>query len=734
MSAQDINDLFAEPHHQDLWISVYNSSPERVFTNELICSESMTIKDSLFSDQNLRLGACESKEFSIKVVADAPLVGEWIQVAMHTDLPDVLVDSDGNKFVNSDGAVIATSTDDSEVGYPILGDFRVYSDKPTNDRVWRTLICYDAMYEILNADVMPWYNSLTFPMTLKALRDSFFDYIGANTPHPHNEPIEQETVTLPNDSLVIQGGFDVEGGLSGKTIIEAICELNGCFGHINGYTFEYITFDTYTEVTLDHYVDGTVSYEDYVVDNIDGVIVKNSEDDVGTASSSSTMVNPYIIQNNPLTYGLEGTQELVTALGNVYTALRRIMIYRPYKVTTYGNPFLEVGTKLTINARYETIESFVFTKQMTGIQALKDVLGATGDKTLASKVNSTPSQLKRTLGKVHSISDTVDELSSEIFEIDPQTGTKTSKITQLSDEIVLKVDANGNVVTAALTADASTGSSFEINADTLKFKANKTLDLTASTLNIESTNFKLDSAGNVTAQNFVIEASSQATGAFTIQESNGTVLGSWGGDYGMSLVNYTTSQSSDSATYWRDRCNFYAKTVYHDGSGYHGSTPLSGGFTTYVSLGDGITIRSMVDPWAVAEADRTKTMTIAEGVAGGNLDIRSQTGWGLSNLYDSQSLYESVSQIKDLVKVKKFDVACSLITSGMSLASYVTSNLDGGYKFLCWQECLSNGWVSSFPIYMSDLTSTSAGVYWNGTMPTTSGNNVRFSFLEIRNV
>ena len=730
MSAQDTNDLFAEPHHQDLHIHVIGASPERVFTNEVICSESMVIKDSLFSDQNLRLGACESKEFSIKVVADAPLVGEWIEVAMHSDLPDILIDSDGNKFVNSDNVIIATTEDGSVVGYPILGDFRVYSDKPTNDRVWRTLICYDALYEILNADVMPWYNSLTFPMTLKALRDSFFDYIGANTPHPRNEPIEQETVTLPNDSLVIQGGFDVEGGLSGKTIIEAICELNGCFGHINGSKFKYITFDPYTTVTLDHYVDGTVSYEDYVVDNVDGVIARTSDDDVGTASSSSAMSNPYIIENNPLTYGLEGTQELITALGNVYTALRRIMIYRPYKVTTCGNPFLEVGTKLTINARYETIESFVFTKQMTGIQALKDVLGATGDKTIASKVNSTQSQLKRTMGKVHTLTDTVDELSSEIYEVDPQTGTRTSKITQLSNEIVMKVDANGNVVKAALTADASTGSSFEINADTLKFKANKTLDLTASTLNIESTCFSLDENGNM-----VLKPSLNNLGSFTIKGIGDVVLGNWGGNYNYTTIMWERPFESKSVNYFLNECDFKVYKLYSNGSGHNGSSQLSGSMETGVSLGNGITVKSSVDPWAVSESDRTKTLYIGGDHDYAYLDIKSDTGWGLSYYGTAdKSLRRSVSNIKDLVKIKKFDIACSLITSGMSLASYVTSNLDGGYKFLCWQECVSNGWVSSFPIYMSDLTSTSAGVYWNGTMPTTSGNNVRFSFLEIRNV
>lgn len=408
MTAQEYSDLYSEPHHHEIQIKVVNSSPEVVFTNADICYETMTLEDSLFSDYNLRIGACESRRFSVKVVSEDSLIGQWIDVYIYTDLPDVLIDSDGNEIIDSDGDNIALSDAGASPSYTRIGRFKVFSDNRTNDRKWRELVCYDAMNDLLNTDVSDWYSGLTFPMTISSLRNSFFTYLN----------ITQETVTLPNDSLEIQGGFDVDGGLSGKTVIEAICELNGCFGHITSSgTFKYITFDTYTEVTLDHYIDGTGTYEDYVVDNIDGVIARSAEDDVGTPSATGTMSHPYIINDNPLTYGIEGTNSLKTALYNVYTSLRRLMIYRPFSVTTYGNPFLEVGTKITIDTRDQTIESFVFCKTMTGIQALRDNISALGDKTLEFKPTSLPSQLIRTKGKLHILENTVDGLKSEVIAV-----------------------------------------------------------------------------------------------------------------------------------------------------------------------------------------------------------------------------------------------------------------------------------------------------------------------------
>lgn len=79
------------------------------------------------------------------------------------------------------------------------------------------------------------------------------------------------------------------------------------------------------------------------------------------------------------------------------------------------------------------------------------------------------------------------------------TTSKTSKIDQHSDEIVLKVDVNGKIVEANLSANASTGTEFKVSADNIDFIANDMINLTANNLGINSTNFTLDAQGNVNA-------------------------------------------------------------------------------------------------------------------------------------------------------------------------------------------------------------------------------------------
>lgn len=909
MTAQEYSDLYSEPHHHEIQIKVVNSSPEVVFTNADICYETMTLEDSLFSDYNLRIGACESRRLSVKVVSEDSLIGQWIDVYIYTDLPDVLIDSDGNEIIDSDGDNIDLSDAGASPAYTRIGRFKVFSDNRTNDRRWRELVCYDAMYDILNADMSTWYSGLTFPMTISSLRNSFFTYLN----------ITQETVTLPNDSLQIQGGFDVEGGLSGKTVIEAICELNGCFGHITkDGTFKYVLFDTYTEVALDHYIDGTGTYEDYVVDNIDGVIARSAEDDVGTPSATGTMTHPYIINDNPLTYGLEGSDALKTALYNVYTSLRRLMIYRPYKVKTYGNPFLEVGTKITIETRDQTIESFVFCKTMTGIQALRDTISATGDKTLEFKPTSLQSQLIRTKGKVHILENTVDTLKSEITKVsqlsipilpvtrwiyntyddgrvqyqivdepelkyldltsgsfkfaikgisltdyynakkkeiyikkgstviqallwnldstvvtteliadelitieygvrgsitqgrffvlpdsyasalniktntliqqtadainlkvsetvhatvptsnytdyatDVSTDTITfkfidlpifeliditnstfrfgmnvpdnfndtqkarkkairiestsggtsqvitapifnengtqvtdeifsgkvvyleratrtigsssvsgfwlysdsytqSQINMTKDQIVLKVDSSGNMYKTALGDAASSGSSFKIGANNISFITNGTIEMTSNDIAIESTNFTVDSNGNVVSKHFTVTPSLNQNGAFEVVDSDGDTLGLWGKGFINTYTEYQKTFPSKKAGYTLKSCAFQVKNIYTDGM-----YDVSGGMEEYIKYGtSGFTIQTVVDPWNQTESERTKQLHIVGNITQGYVDIVNDCTWGVGT---SEGLRGT---IKGLFRTQTFTQTIS-VQAGYSQAIYI---------------------------------------------------------------
>ena len=466
-----------------------------VLTNADICSEEMSLEESICSDEDLRFGACEASCFKVRVVNSGLFKGKnlLVEQEMLVDDERYLIDANGNRIITDDGKYLIVVPGKADVNI-IVGRYKVYSDEPSNDRMWRDLTCYDAMYEILNADVSSWYSALTFPMTIKALRDSFFTYLG----------ITQTNVMLINDDFVTEGGFITEGALSGKTVIEAICELNGCFGHINRLgKFEYITLPSSDSITYRWYVDGSGKYEDYETEAITGITARAEATDVGT--SVGTTDNVLIIENNPLIYGTEGTQELTTALTNLLGVVSQIT-YRPYNVETYGNPMLPIGTGVTVNTKkYDpengytpfAVESFVKSRTLKGIQGMVDSVSATGKPKRDAQVNNIESQILRTKGKVHLLKNTVDELYSEIYDAD--TGIK-SVIQQLSDKIVLKVNGAGRLAAVSLDVDpASATANVEIKADDINLDgANIVLNGTRG-ITITSPNFSVTSQGSITA-------------------------------------------------------------------------------------------------------------------------------------------------------------------------------------------------------------------------------------------
>lgn len=443
-----------------------------IIQNDKIVAEQMSLEESLCSEENLRYGCCESSCFQIRIAyTNKSFVGLTVDVEM--EYPPqwfTLVNDIGETIVDQDNVPITTFDEaEAEEGYKaVFGTFRVISDKPTNDRKYRDLICYDLMYDILHANVIDWFENVTFPISLKNLRDSFFTSLG----------IEQVSTTLINDNFMVQGAIEASYELSGRSIIESICEFNATFGHMRSDgKFEYISLPTGNSVTYPYYVDGSGAYADYVTETITGLTAVNAQGDSGTFVGTSED-NLYIMQSNLMTFGAEGTQDLQTALTNVLTQISAFT-YRPFDVTVYGNPMLPLGTAIVLNTKYQTINSFVMNKYMSGIQALRDHLSAVGEQTYPSDVNRISNEIVRTGGKVHKLINDVNQLSSEIYD---EHGN--SLIQQTLDEIVLKVDSNGKLVQAKLSQNASQGSTFTIVADTFILNSN---------------NFKVTANGQITA-------------------------------------------------------------------------------------------------------------------------------------------------------------------------------------------------------------------------------------------
>ena len=298
----------------------------------------------------------------------------------------------------------------------LIGRFKGYSDKVTADRKYREVVAYDALYDIINKDVAAWYNSVFpsheeqktdkdgiastvichDPITMKQFRDSFFNYFG----------IEQADTILVNDSMYIEKTVEVTASgevssettetssigesMSGQEVLSCICEINGCMGHMGrDGKFHYIYLeqeiqgvypkndlypadDLYPKdpksnrIDKDAYI--SAEYEDYLVKPIDRLQIREQKNDIGVIIGTGN--NGYVIEDNFLVYG-KGTNELTVAANNIFSKIKGI-IYRPYQADCKGNPCLEVGDAVRFTTRYELIESYILSRTLNGIQALRD--------------------------------------------------------------------------------------------------------------------------------------------------------------------------------------------------------------------------------------------------------------------------------------------------------------------------------------------------------------------------
>lgn len=424
----ELNSLFKKDGiDKQLIIQTYDK--KATITNTELHQEKFELTESLCSESELAFGSCEASsiKFTMSNVFTS-LKGKWITVTMSLN-----------------------SNNDKPFQF---GRYKVYSDKPTADRTQRDVVAYDALYDIINANVMGWYDSvlpnLDSTITLKNFRDSFFEHFG----------VTQKDITLPNDSMVIKRSLDKETGnvqtnvLSGSTVIKAICEINGCFGHINRQgQFEYIFLkqdiqglypandlypadnlypkspDSY-RINKSDYI--TADYEDYIVEPITKLQIRSSNSDVGTIIGNGS--NAYIIENNMLTYQ-KTADEMQTIAQNIYNKISKIR-YRPFTADLRGNPCLEVGDAIRILTKNAIVESYVLERDFKGIQALRDSFSSVGEQYYSEKVNSTQTSIKQLENRSNKLERTIEETKSTITDVEDNL---SSQIKQTADNITLEV-------------------------------------------------------------------------------------------------------------------------------------------------------------------------------------------------------------------------------------------------------------------------------------------------------
>lgn len=463
-------DLFKQ-NSVDVQLEIISDDEKIHITNTEFHEEEFELTESLCSQSELTFGAIEAGSVKFKVSnIFLPMKGRWMTVKMiiggHTDQPF------------------------------LIGRFKGYSDTPTADRKYREVVAYDALYDILNADVAAWYNTVFpsheekqtdkdgktttvtvyDPVTMKQFRNSFFKHFG----------IEQADIILVNDGMSIEKTVAVTASsetssdteesstigesMSGKEVLSCICEINGCMGHMGrDGKFHYIYLeqniqglyprnDLYpaddlfprdpksNRIGKDLYI--TAEYEDFLVKTINKLQIREQKNDIGVIVGTGD--NAYVIEDNFLVYG-KGTKELKGIAKNILSKIRGI-VYRPFTADCKGNPCLEVGDAVRLPTRYELIESYILKRTLKGIQALRDDLEADGEEYRTNGANGIQKSILKLKGKSNVLERTIEKTQSTITDVEK--GLQ-SQITQTATEIRTEVKNTTDGLSSRITQNAS---------------------------------------------------------------------------------------------------------------------------------------------------------------------------------------------------------------------------------------------------------------------------------------
>lgn len=461
----------------------------RKIDNSMLEIGTFALEESLCSESELKFGACEANcvKFTARNTA-GNIIGKTISIEETID-------------------------GDSKNPMP-YGVFKVASDVPTADRTKRQITAYDVLYDIINTDVKSWYAGLSFPMTLKQFRNSFFAHLG----------IAQVETSLVNDSMTVNktivatqtddsSAVTEESAISGKTVVTAICEINGCFGNINREgKFEYIFLkaitsalypaedlfpsdnlfpsDANTESMTGHYI--AFDYEDFQSKAITQLEIKTSEDNAGAIVG--TAGNNYSITGNFLVSDKTGAE--LEQIANNLLPIMKQAAYTPIKsCTCVGNPCLTLGEPIRFNTTREIVETYLLQRTLTGVQSKRDSISAQGTQTHSAKVNSIRDTIESVERRTGKLERNADHLQSTYEDLEEQTNTKFEQTAKsISAEVNRAQKAEGQLdasLELKLGRDENDQVVSMINASADQ------ITLSGNRLIVNSNNFQLDGDGRV---------------------------------------------------------------------------------------------------------------------------------------------------------------------------------------------------------------------------------------------
>lgn len=432
--SQAIMDEFLSPAQKNLRLKF---SDNTTIENVDINSESMNFEQSICNEEQIRFGAVTSACFKVQIRGTAKRY-KGLRVTPYI-------------YTNSGGVT--------------LGEFTVVNDELTDNREYRTITAYDALNDVFDKDLSAWYTSISLPTNLRNFRNNLFSYLG----------ITQENTTLPNDNMTVERTVSTtDAVLSGKKLIESICEINGCFGTMVYSTSQHKGVFRYVRIKEDdtlyprdnlyprndlypHQGDVTIAdqndilqgglvYQEFTSKPIARVQLRNSTSDAGVVYPDIATGNSYQITDNMLLYGKDATQ-LSSIAENVYENIKHIT-YIPTKATMRGRPWQELGDLVIVDITRTAIVFPILRRVLSGITALKDEYEAKGREEYIYNINSSRRQLEQLRQKTLEVVTNVDEfrttMTERVTDLDGRVESYKSEFQQTAQQIRTTVEAHYN--------------------------------------------------------------------------------------------------------------------------------------------------------------------------------------------------------------------------------------------------------------------------------------------------
>lgn len=346
-----------------------------------------------------------------------------------------------------------------------LGKFIVNTAPRKTHKNYKKIVAYDRM-QLLNVNMASWYKAVLpntdSAVTLKYFRDSFFAYLG----------LEQTEVTLINDDLVVRKTVDTNE-ISGIEIMQAVCEINGVFGHFTSEgKFDYISLGENEEMVVGAI---TADYEEYTVHPINRVQLRQEDGDIGyITGETSEQENAYIVTGNYLLYGM--TNDELKVVGDRLLAKIQGITYVPATQELKGSPDARLGSSYMVaTSDGSTVTSIILKHTLKGGQALRSTFEAVGNEYREEDIDGLPYQFKQLKGRYNKLSRTVDETVAELGKMDEELGEVSTIAKQTASYFESEVTQDGETLsrfTQKLGKFLFEGSNFAIITDSITIDGN----------------------------------------------------------------------------------------------------------------------------------------------------------------------------------------------------------------------------------------------------------------------